>query len=868
MNPALGHARLARRLLLVLGVMLLAYAAFLVFNIAGPFPHFWDIVYLSSEFLAAAICLLRAFSSEEERRGWILLAVGLACFGFGDVYWTFILKTEDHIPLPSPADAGYLLFYPFVYAALVFLVRAREDRFTPGLWLEGFIGSFTVAAVGAALLQKPIVASTGGSAQEVATSIAYPLADILLFSLVVGILVLTGVRRGRTWMVTALGFGIFAVTDSIYGYQTAADTYVDNTILDVGWPLAFGLFAFAAWLNSGRVRTSRLEGWQSAVLPGLFGLMSLGVLIYASLEEVYAVAVALAAVSLVAVLARMALLVAQRLRTVGELGASEERYRALVRSVPDTLITLFDRDLKLVFYDGAGLDNDMRTALARGQNGSEIAEPEQRSELDTRLRDGLAGLYVTHEISFPSTTGRVWSLEIGPYCPDGSNVDGVFCVARNVTGRREAERELAHQALHDSLTGLANRVLFMDRLDQALARLQRHKSPLALLFVDLDHFKVVNDSLGHAAGDEVLVQAAERLRRTLRPTDTIARFGGDEFVILCEDAAGRTEAEEIAGRISVALARPFKISGQEVVLTASTGIVIANDTHTDSGALLRDADTAMYRAKERGRANSQVFDNSMRMRAVQRLELETALRHAIENDQLRVLYQPQVRLNDGVTVSCEALVRWAHPERGLIDPADFIPIAEESGLITQLGDWVMRHVVADMARSGVALPVSVNVSPRQLADADFVDNVRDIVAGAGIDPGDLCLEVTESALFSDPDTALLRLSALHAIGVRLAIDDFGIGFSSLWHLRQVPEVDLLKIDRAFISEIGRNRKDSAIVGAVIVLAGSLGMDIVAEGIETEEQADELRSMGADFGQGWYFGRPRELLDLGQLVSTS
>jgi diguanylate cyclase (GGDEF)-like protein len=434
-----------------------------------------------------------------------------------------------------------------------------------------------------------------------------------------------------------------------------------------------------------------------------------------------------------------------------------------------------------------------------------------------------------------------------------------------VTGRREAERQLAHQALHDSLTGLANRVLFMDRLDQALARLQRHASPLALLFVDLDHFKVVNDSLGHAAGDDVLVQAADRLRRALRPTDTIARFGGDEFVILCEDAAGRAEAEEIAGRISEALARPFKISGQEVVLTASTGIVIANDTHTDSGALLRDADTAMYRAKDRGRANSQVFDNSMRMRAVQRLELETALRRAIETDQLRVLYQPQVRLSDGATISCEALVRWQHPERGLIDPADFIPIAEESGLIVQLGDWVMRHVAADMKRSGASLPVSVNVSPRQLADPDFVDAVRDIVAEAGIDAGELCLEVTESALFSDPDTALLRLGALRSIGVRLAIDDFGIGFSSLWHLRQVPEVDLLKIDRAFISEIGNNRKDSAIVGAVIVLAGSLGMEIVAEGIETQGQADELRAMGADYGQGWFFGRPRELEDLGQLV---
>jgi diguanylate cyclase (GGDEF)-like protein len=868
-NLTLGHARYVRTLLVVLAVLLVAYAGFLVFNFGDPVPNFWDRIYNVLEFLAVGICLARGLTEREERRGWILLACGMLCFALGDVYWTIFLKHKDEIPVPSPADAGYLLFYPFAYAALVVLVRARADRFTPGLWLEGCIGSFAVAAIGAALLQKPIEASTGGSAMTVAASIAYPLADILLFSLVVGVLILSGVRHGWTWLVTALGFAIFAVTDSIYGYQTAAGTYVDNTILDIGWPLAFSLFALAAWMKPERVRTSRLEGWQSAVLPGFFGLTSLAVLIYASFHHIYAVAVVLAAVSLVAVLARMGLLVTQRLRTVGELGASEERYRALVRSVPDTLITLFDRELKLVFYDGAGLDPDMRTALARGQRGADIAEPDQRAELEQRLRDGLGGLYVTHEISFPSTTGRVWSLEIGPYCPDGVHIDGVFCVARNVTGRREAERQLAHQALHDSLTGLANRVLFMDRLDQALARLQRHASPLALLFVDLDHFKVVNDSLGHAAGDEVLVQAAERLRRALRPTDTVARFGGDEFVILCEDATGRAEAEEIAGRISVALARPFKVGGeQEIVLTASTGIVIANDTHTDSGALLRDADTAMYRAKERGRANSQVFDNSMRMRAVQRLELETALRQAIDSDQLRVLYQPQVRLSDGVTVACEALVRWQHPERGLIDPADFIPIAEESGLIVPLGDWVMRRVATDMSRSVLALPVSVNVSPRQLADPDFVDTVHAIIRESGIDSGNLCLEVTESALFAEPDNALLRLGALREIGVRLAIDDFGIGFSSLWHLRQVPEVDLLKIDRAFISEIGRNRKDSAIVGAVIVLAGSLGMDIVAEGIETQEQAEELRAMGADYGQGWFFGRPRELHDLDQLVSTS
>jgi diguanylate cyclase (GGDEF)-like protein len=863
-TQAWGHARIARTLLALLAGLLVAYTIFLVFDVGDPVGGFWDRVYNVLEFLAAGICLLRGLSLREERRGWILLALGIFCFALGDIYWTI----HRNVTPPSVGDIGYLAFYPFAYAALVALVRARADRFTPGLWLEGCIGAFAVAAIGAALLQKPIESSTGGSAATVIASIGYPLADILLFSLVVGVLILAGVRHGWTWIVTALGFAIFAVTDAVYGYQTAADTYVENTILDVGWPLAFALFAFAAWLKSERVKTSRLEGWQSALLPGLFGLSSLAVLIYASLHKVYPVAVVLAGVSLIAVLARMALLVSQRLRTVGELGASEERYRALVRSVPDTLITLVDRDLKLVFYVGAGLDADMRTALGRGQHGADIAEPPQRAELETRLRDGLAGLYVAHEISFPSTTGRVWSLDIGPYCPDGVHVDGVFCVARNVTGRRETERQLAHQALHDSLTGPANRVLFMDRLDQALARLQRHASPLALLFVDLDHFKVVNDSLGHAAGDEVLVQAADRLRRALRPTDTIARFGGDEFVVLCEEAAGRAEGEEIAGRISEALSRPFKVGEQEVVLTASTGIVIAGDTHTDAGALLRDADTAMYRAKDRGHANSQVFDNSMRMRAIQRLELETALRRAIESDELRVLYQPQVRLSDGATVSCEALVRWQHPERGLIDPADFIPIAEESGLITQLGDWVMRRVVDDMRRSGAPLPVSVNVSPRQLADPDFVDTVRDIVDSGGIEADNLTLEVTESALFADPDTALLRLTALRTIGVRLAIDDFGIGFSSLWHLRQVPEVDLLKIDRAFISEIGSNRKDSAIVGAVIVLAGSLGMDIVAEGIETQEQAEELRAMGADYGQGWFFGRPRELRDLGQLVSTS
>jgi diguanylate cyclase (GGDEF)-like protein len=859
----LATPRPARLVLAGLAAALAAYTAHVAFGIGAPGEGFWDRVYNYIELGAVAACLLRAQASRAERRAWVLLAAGMLCFAFGDVYWT-----AADPGVPSPADAGFLLFYPFAYAALVVLVRARADRMAPGLCVEGVVGALAVAAIGSALLEKPIQSSTGGSAAEVAVNIAYPLADILLFSLVVGILVLTGRRRSGTWLVAAAGFAVFAVADAIYGYQQAAGTYTSDTLVDAGWPAAFVLLAFAAWQKPARVRTSRLEGWQSAVLPGIFGLTGLAVLIYASFERVYTVAVVLAAGSILAVIARMALLVAQRLRDVGELGASEERYRALVRSLPDTVITVFDRRLRLVFADGAGIDDGMRSVLVPGAYAVDYAPEIDRPVIEAAYREALAGAYSTHELSFPDTSGRSWQIEIGPFCPDGRRSEGVFCVARNVTARKQAEDQLAHQALHDSLTGLANRVLFMDRLEQALARIARHPTPLALLFVDLDHFKVVNDSLGHAAGDEVLVQAAARIRRALRPIDTVARFGGDEFVILCEDVGGRSEAEEIARRINTAVARPFKVGEHDVVMTASAGIVMANDSHTDAGALLRDADTAMYRAKERGRATYQMFEASMRMRAVQRLELETALRRAIETGQLRVLYQPIVRLSDGGIIACEALVRWAHPERGLIDPADFIPIAEESGLIVPLGEWVFRRVCEDIARSGSPMDVSVNVSPRQLADPDFVDMVADLVREKDIDPRTLCLEVTESALFSDPDTALLRLGALGELGLRLAIDDFGIGFSSLYHLRQLPEVDFLKVDRTFIAELGRNRKDSAIVAAVIVLAGSLGMDIVAEGIETLEQADELRAIGADFGQGYLFGRPRELDDLSQLAVTS
>jgi diguanylate cyclase (GGDEF)-like protein len=426
--------------------------------------------------------------------------------------------------------------------------------------------------------------------------------------------------------------------------------------------------------------------------------------------------------------------------------------------------------------------------------------------------------------------------------------------------RKRAEVELAHQALHDGLTGLPNRALFLDRLQLALARVQRRPSAVAVLFLDLDRFKVINDSLGHEIGDCLLVELAQRLQSVLRPGDTVARFGGDEFTVLCDDIDGERDAIVIAQRMGEAVAAPFLLADTEAFLTASVGIAMADGVDARPESLIRDADAAMYRAKERGKSRYELFDEVMRARAVERLEVENALHRSIERGELRVHYQPLVDLEAGLMTGVEALVRWQHPERGLLLPEQFIPLAEETGQILELGEWVLREACAQHRRwseeqpDGPALGLSVNLSARQLQQPELVADVVLALRDTGMDPANLCLEITESVVMEETEAAVQALEALRAEGVRIAIDDFGTGYSSLRLLKGAP-ADLLKIDRSFVAGLGSDPQDTPIVQTVIHLAEALGLDAVAEGVETPVQLAELRAAGCRFAQGFHFARP-------------
>jgi diguanylate cyclase (GGDEF)-like protein/PAS domain S-box-containing protein len=442
-------------------------------------------------------------------------------------------------------------------------------------------------------------------------------------------------------------------------------------------------------------------------------------------------------------------------------------------------------------------------------------------------------------------------------------------IARDTSEQKRLEARLQHEADYDSLTGLPNRAPLLNWIAEALEHAEKFGDSVAVLFSDIDRFKVVNDSLGHEAGDQLLSSMARRLVAAIRPHDRVARFGGDEFVVLCAGVGGPEEAAEIADRVRRDVGGRFSIGDQEVFVTVSIGVALAEPGDV-AEELLRDADAAVYEAKERGRDRVQLFDSTVRSQVVERLDIERALRYAIERDELLLEFQPIIDLPTGRINGVEALVRWNHPERGILQPGEFLHVAEETGMIVDLGRWVLTEACRMATRmlfdpqTTDPLPLFVNLSARQLVDVNLVPMVREVIDLTGIDPATVHLEITEDALMADADTTSSRLAELRSLGVRLALDDFGTGHSSLSYLKHFP-VDYLKIDRTFIEGLAHDRGDRAITAAIVDVARMLGLATVAEGVEHADQAAELTALGCDSAQGFHFARPMRADALAELL---
>jgi diguanylate cyclase (GGDEF)-like protein/PAS domain S-box-containing protein len=543
---------------------------------------------------------------------------------------------------------------------------------------------------------------------------------------------------------------------------------------------------------------------------------------------------------------------------------SEARFASLVKNSSDVIV-LVDRDSTIRYASPSSTMLGYSPSALEGSKFISLTHAEDEDLLAAFIigaggRENIGPF----EFRFLCADGHYISAEaVRTNLEQDPNVRGVVLNIRDISERKGFEEQLLHQAFHDKLTGLANRALFQDRVAHALDRHRRDTDSISVLFIDLDDFKTVNDSLGHACGDQLLRECADRLRGCLRPADTPARFGGDEFAILLEDPDG-TSHVEIADRIMRAFEPAFALDDKEVFVKASIGIATAGDDEFASmngpDALLRNADTAMYIAKERGKARFEVFRPEMHEAATRRLELKADMQRALENDEFELEYQPIIELSTGGICGFEALIRWNHASRGQMAPLDFIPLAEETGLIVSIGHWALRRACQFAAQLQSDFPddparhMAVNLSTRQLQHPEVVAGVRAVLAETGLDPESLILEITESAMMADMEVAIARLKEFKALGVQLAIDDFGTGYSSLNYVREFP-IDILKIDKSFIDGLGDESPSSSLVATVLELARVLDLKAVAEGVEDPDQLEHLRALNCDYGQGFLFARP-------------
>lgn len=565
----------------------------------------------------------------------------------------------------------------------------------------------------------------------------------------------------------------------------------------------------------------------------------------------------------------------ERQQAEDALRASEERYRDVIESAHD-MIQSIAPDGHIVFANRAWLETLGYPAQELSSlNLFQMIRPAMLAEflqLMDRVFNGETSVFVRTE--FLAKDGSVVSVE-GTVTGrvEAGRVAAAQAIFRNVTERREWEARLAHATRHDSLTDLPNRVVFVDRLNQALVRVRARRTPrpLAVLMLDLDRFKLVNETFGHASGDRLLSSVAQRLNSCLRDGDTVARLGGDEFAILLPEIGKTNDVMIVIEKLFAAIRPPFVLDGHEVFVTMSIGISIAPDDGQEAGIVLKNADAAMYQAKDQGRNTYQLYSPAMNVSTLERLSLESSLRHAFEREEFLVYFQPQVEIRTRQIIGVEALVRWLHPEWGLVSPARFIPLAEETGLIVPIGERVLRAACAQNRQwqdQGIPpFPISVNISARQFQQPDLKTMIARVLGETGLDPRWLELELTESLLMANADQTTASLKALHAMGIGLAMDDFGVGYSSLSYLKRFP-IDTIKIDQSFVRHVTEDADDAAIATAIIAMAHSLNLTVVAEGVETDAQLSFLARQQCDAIQGYLISPPRPAADVTALLRES
>jgi diguanylate cyclase (GGDEF)-like protein/PAS domain S-box-containing protein len=850
-----------------------------------------DLIQLVAPAAAGVICAAR---SRREARGqgrlaWGLLAAAMAAWAAGTATWTiYEVAFRVEVPFPSLADAGFLAMVPLAAAGvLAFPGGPRRILSSVRTILDGAIIGGSVLLISWVTVLGPVYREHADGALQQILTLAYPLGDVVIVTAV--LLVLARSARGSrsAFALLAGGLLVLGLTDSTFLFLDLRGLYSTGSLIDVGWTAGPLLIMLAALRTQGLRRKDHSETASKAAVilpyvPATLALATSVVVVVANGKlEGFLLWNGLGIV--LALLLRQFIILVDNLSLsrdlehrvearTSELRTSEERFRSLVQNSSD-FIAIVSQDAEFTYVSpsaarviGYEADSFIGKALV-----AHVHE-DDRSSVIASIADALAnpGSSIVVECRVGHRDGYWSDLEIlmTNLLWDRS-VEGIVLNARDVTERKRLEEQLGRQAFTDPLTGLANRVVFRDRVEHALRRGERLREHLGVIFLDLDGFKAVNDSLGHAAGDALLIAFGERLGRWVRPGDTVARLGGDEFGILLEGIFEPLEAESIARRIVENSKEPYSIEGRELYVGVSIGIALRTGSDDSAELLLRNADVAMYIAKAHGKSRYEVFHPEMAAPILARLEIESELRTAIEHGDLRVYYQPIVELPGGRISALEALVRWEHPERGLIPPDQFIPVAEDTGLIHQIGTIVLNEACDALQSLQPSMDgpvyVSVNLSAAQFGSPKLAEVVAHALRRSGLAPELLVLEITETVVMADTEATVDRLRALKRLGVRVAIDDFGTGYSSLNYLRRFP-VDVLKIDRAFVRNVDASAEDSALAQAILKLAQTFKLEAVAEGIERTEQLDVLVHMGCRFGQGFLFARPQPMDDIAKLLA--